>query len=369
MYACSARLDATQDDLGCGMSWASMHRVRPRAPLTCPECGQSVQAKVSPGRLRFFAHDRTAATCALSRETLEHHLLKLELTTAVREAGWYATLEVSSTPRTWRADVLATSPDGSSRMAWEAQLSPITIDDIAERTAKFRADGVPVCWTSTVDRPWLGAVPSVLVKSPPHPSNPWSVRAGIVQFTEAWVPSPTLTLLQFVDWVLSGRLVAHALQRELTLSTGFWRSVWTTPADIVKAVSYRDRVAAFVRQVDRQPASVRARRTVAPQDDPTAEPYTEPPVGFLGQVRDHLNTSGVNAGQIEIRDQRDPQLANGYPVYLLGRLTGVACPCPDQPSQWADLYRLVVFVPASQISWFSRVAPLGTKMQVIRPPA
>ncbi|MEU5209328.1 hypothetical protein [Streptomyces sp. NPDC020742] len=33
-------------------------------------------------------------------------------------------LEVPAISGCWRADVLATSPDGSWRTAWEAQLSP-----------------------------------------------------------------------------------------------------------------------------------------------------------------------------------------------------------------------------------------------------
>ncbi len=48
-------LDATLEDLGGPVAWDQVHRVRPRAPLTCRGCGQGRQAKVSKLGLRFFA--------------------------------------------------------------------------------------------------------------------------------------------------------------------------------------------------------------------------------------------------------------------------------------------------------------------------
>lgn len=63
---------------------------------------------------------------------MAHRLLKLQLASAIRDAGWYAELEVAG--EGWRADVLATSPDGTRRMAWEAQLAQITVDELRERT-------------------------------------------------------------------------------------------------------------------------------------------------------------------------------------------------------------------------------------------
>jgi hypothetical protein len=35
-------LDATRDDLGCAWACAGIHRVRPRAELTCTECSHPV---------------------------------------------------------------------------------------------------------------------------------------------------------------------------------------------------------------------------------------------------------------------------------------------------------------------------------------
>jgi len=46
------RIDASLDDLGVGLEWTGIHRVRPRIALTCPECGFGVHAKRSKRGLR-----------------------------------------------------------------------------------------------------------------------------------------------------------------------------------------------------------------------------------------------------------------------------------------------------------------------------
>ena len=121
--------------------------------------GGSGTSPTTPGR---------PADCALSNESLEHHLLKLELATAVRAADWHAELEVSAPDGSWRADVLASSHDGVRRIAWKAQLSPITDDDIGERTERYEHAGIDVCWVGPAEArvPWLGVVPSIRVQEP-----------------------------------------------------------------------------------------------------------------------------------------------------------------------------------------------------------
>ena len=51
-------------------------------------------------------------------------------------------MEVRGPDGAWRADVLASDPGGAWRMALEAQLSPITANDITARTEGMRADDV-----------------------------------------------------------------------------------------------------------------------------------------------------------------------------------------------------------------------------------
>jgi hypothetical protein len=77
-------------DLGCGRHWAQVWKTRPPAPLTCDECGHGMYAKTSRTGLRFFAHAPGAPTCSLGLESVAHHLLKLELANAARDAGAHA---------------------------------------------------------------------------------------------------------------------------------------------------------------------------------------------------------------------------------------------------------------------------------------
>lgn len=76
-------------------------------------------AKNSYSGLRFFAHASHAPDCEIARqgESEAHHLLKLELASAARDAGAHAEPEVRAPDGSWRADVLATDPGGEWTMA------------------------------------------------------------------------------------------------------------------------------------------------------------------------------------------------------------------------------------------------------------
>lgn len=234
----AGRIDATLPDLGCGLSWAAVYKARPRVALRCPDCGHGVHAKVSSRKLRYFAHDPgRPEACAWLNESLEHHLLKLELATAVRDVGWHAELEVRAPDGSWRADVLASAHDGSRRVAFEAQLSPITDDDITERTDRYQADGIDVCWVSSGSRPpWMGIVPSIRVQEPDG-EQPWTVSDDVARFdytAGAWcVVSVGLT--QFISWLLREKVLVHAVRRRyrriwLEISERYVRrqTIWTT---------------------------------------------------------------------------------------------------------------------------------------------
>ena len=127
--------------------------------------------------MRFFAHDPHAPECSLAGETVAHRLLKLTLASAIRAAGWFADLEVAG--EGWRADVLATSPDGRRKMAWEAQLATIHADDVRRRTERMAASGVRVCWVVDRDRPWLDQVPAIQIAAPEEQGGSMTVSAGL----------------------------------------------------------------------------------------------------------------------------------------------------------------------------------------------
>lgn len=223
--------------LGCGRDWADVHRVRPPEPLTCDECQHGMHAKVSPTGLRFFAHDAGAPDCASAGESLAHHLLKLELAEAAREAGAHAEMELRGPEGTWRADVMASDPGGTWRVALEAQLSPITSDDIKARTERMRADSVASVWVSDRAAPsWLGAVPSVRLE---HKDGGLAVAEGLMKFTgRRWEPAPPVPLAEFLWWVFAQRVVPHTRQAPSGYDMRPLETIWTAPRYVQQEVEY-----------------------------------------------------------------------------------------------------------------------------------
>ncbi|WP_446423307.1 competence protein CoiA family protein [Kitasatospora purpeofusca] len=189
---------------------------------------------MSPQGLRFFAHDPGAPDCEIAREgeSEAHHLLKLELLSAARDAGARAELEVRAPDGSWRADVLATAPDDSWRIALEAQLSPITNDEIRARTERMRAQGVAACWFSDRPKPpWLGTVPSVRVG--PGDGGSLTVVEGLVRFDRwSWNAVAAPTLADFLRWVFARRVVTHERRARLDYELRELKTVWTAPAYI-----------------------------------------------------------------------------------------------------------------------------------------
>ena len=333
-------LDATVDPLGEGMPWEVIHRARPRAPLTCRECGHGLHAKLSPKGLRFFAHDRAAPTCSLVGETMAHRLLKLQLASAIRDAGWHAQLEVAGDG--WRADVLATSPDGTKRMAWEAQLAQITLDELRERTSRMEASGVPVCWVTDHDRPWVGAVPAIRLAVTDEPGQTAQVRATVVgglgTFRERWCrdrrrchddpPGPcpghgawshtrSLDFEGFVAGVLAGSVRTHPVQRWSTVTYAEEPGVvWTTSPHVV---AERAQLAATQRrrELDELETSQRERhRAAIAVKLARQQALTPPAVELVGREA---------RGYVGVRDAV-PAWAMGVPLFVHDMPQGVISP-------------------------------------------
>jgi hypothetical protein len=238
IHADAGRVDATLPDLGCGLTWDQVHKVRPRVALRCPECDHGVHARVSSLGMRHFAHDPGRPPhCAWLNESLEHHQLKLALANAARSAGWLAELEVTGPDANWRADVLATSPDQTRLIAWEAQLSPITDDDIRYRTARYEADGIEVCWVTPNSATWLGSVPAIRIAEQAEVMV-IDGAAGFQFKKGRWQTPDCLALTEFVRGVQDGSVVVHEVfprYRQIKVgSTHYsWRHrLWTTAASI-----------------------------------------------------------------------------------------------------------------------------------------
>jgi len=273
---------------------------------------------------------------------MAHRLLKLQLASAIRDAGWYADLEVAG--EGWRADVLATSPDGTKRMAWEAQLAKITLDELQERTSRMEASGVPVCWVTDQDRPWIRAVPAIRVSLPVEPGKAGAGDAKIIDgpcaFRERWCPHrrhceydasgpcaghgwwapvvPALDIGVFVAGVLAGTVRTHQVVpgRSLTSQPAEAQVMWTTRPHVV---AERAQLAARKRrrEIDELEAAERERHLAAIAAKLARQQALTPPAVEL--VRAEAR------GYVGVRDAT-PEWAMGVPLFVHDMPQGVISP-------------------------------------------
>ncbi|MEU9631527.1 competence protein CoiA family protein [Streptomyces luteogriseus] len=384
VHAGWGRLDASLDDLGCGRSWADVHRVK-GLELACPECRGRVFARISLHRARHFYHQVRPRDCELANESPEHHLLKLELATAARVAGFRAELEVGNEARTWRADVLVFGEQDRPFMALEAQLSPMTPQDARMRTDRYAADGVAVCWVAMEKRPWERGVPSLRVAPPRNRGDAWTVRYGMARYT--WAAPNTVktkaawthiscSLIEAVRWILQGRVHAH---------TGPDGTVWWTARSYVRLAIARARLEADAeavqqaaaveqrRRAAQQQAAATERARLAAQDRRLAaqEEAHEEQQAEQERLTDFFEQAGIKAGlwpafmqlvcsasgkAVTCGDQ-SPAYGNGLLLYSRPRkgaafqLAAVVCPDPSALARWpADL---TILVPGR--AWLSRI--------------
>jgi hypothetical protein len=372
IHATAGVLDITLDPYGSNpgqplagnLDWKDLHRKKPRPPLSCRECGHGLHAKVSPTGLRFFAHDRGAPECGLTGESIAHRLLKMELASAIRAAGWHAELEVPGDG--WRADVLAISPDGITRMAWEAQLAPATADELHERTARMTAEGVTACWVTDKDRPFIGHVPSIRIKaeeteqgsdkalSPRHPFLP--AIDGLGAFRPDWCstrpkcdiaaqhglygrdegpcvghgrwerPPVALSLAEFVTHVLRGTIRLHEVRTERPWALGrhrpgkcLWttRQHWLAEQEQIEAGDVADRWAA-------KPNAEEARRQKQRHDHLAAIAALQARQAALIPPAIQLVKREAR-GYVGVRDS-SPDWAMGVPLFVHDMPRGVVAP-------------------------------------------
>ncbi|MFD9864046.1 competence protein CoiA family protein [Streptomyces alboflavus] len=314
-------------------------------------------AKTSHHGLHFFAHAPGAPHCTLAEETVHHHLLKLELAAAARAAGAHAELEVRGPTGTWRADVLATSVNGSRQIALEAQLSPITRQDTIRRTELMREDGVSAIWFTDRQRPpWLGHVPSARVSLADE--HGLLVTDALAKFSEGtWQRGPRVPVAEFLGWIFTGQVIAHRRQAPVTAPLPEWRTVWTAPryaegeaAHLAEAQRQlcEQRAAEQQRRTDRLRAAQerdRQRFGTDRSDDHQAaiQALMQRQAALEKPVYDFIRRA--TGAYPYIDEQPAPEFAMGLPVYIGQHPYGVVCPVASRiPASRTHLAPLVIFV-------------------------
>lgn len=221
--------------------WAEVH-VPGYPHLLCPECEWRMVAVDREGVVNYFRHDvGRPDTCSLGRAESQEHLHAKKMTaTAIRELnGWTAEIEF---PRggDWRADVLAISPSGHRRIAWEPQFSPISPEKAAERTRRHRESGVETIWLDERGKGNLDDLPQARLYYQEEAST---VRAWALDGQRL---SPyKLALARFVQAVCLGNLVRSE------------RGYWSSPHDLAE-LTRRAREAERKRAEEQRLAQARA---------------------------------------------------------------------------------------------------------------
>jgi competence protein CoiA len=373
------RLDASLDDLGCGRTWAEVHRVKGLG-LACPECGGRVFARASQHGLRHFYHQVRPLDCELANESPEHHLLKLELAMAARAAGWRAELEVSSELRDWRADVLVFDEQGQPFMALEAQLSPMTPVEARMRTDRYARDGVAVCWVGLQDRPWERAVPALRVRAPAERDESWTVRHGLARYT--WIPRTvkgkakwehiTCPLGDALAWILQGRVRVHT-----AVNGTVW---WTAPVYEDQALAHARMEAdaeaagqeAAAKRRREETAAADRRRRAAEQRALDRQADLDERQAEMERLTEFFQRTGFDvtawdaftrlvrsaSGKAIVYGEESRRYGNGLLVHARTRgtdggyaLAAVVCPDPAALIRWPE--KLVILVPDH--TWLARL--------------
>ncbi|MEU3430558.1 competence protein CoiA family protein [Streptomyces gardneri] len=369
------RIDVTQADLGCGQDRASIYKTKPPAPLTCYECDwrlHLVHKTHGAYELWFLRHAANAPHCEarLAGEGMAHHLLKLDLAHHARTAGWSAEYEVAAPDGSWRADVMATSPDGARQVALEAQMAAISITGIKARTDRYAAAGVEVCWfTDRKTVPWLDAVPSVRVARP-EDGGSVQITAGAAGFEPEWcrdradcdwnsgcvqgaVPCgghgkwsavEPFPLHRFVAAICANATRPHRLRVPSWEKGEIWR--WITrryfelEEEQVRATAWRKQVMerlATIQQRQREAKAAAEREHMAAIEAllQRQKALVKPVVEFVfheARAYPKVGSDGI------------PEFAMGVPVYVRGKPYAVICPVAGRVPALRDaLVPLVLF--------------------------
>ncbi|GHF58682.1 competence CoiA-like predicted nuclease [Deinococcus metalli] len=119
----------------------------------CKFCGKDMTPRMGAIRAWYFAHKREASECPFEaeseKESPQHRILKRTAAEALRRhfGDQVASLEYEVRfPNIKRiADAVITLKD-STRVAVEAQLSPLTLHQLQVRTESYLSDEIEVVW-------------------------------------------------------------------------------------------------------------------------------------------------------------------------------------------------------------------------------
>lgn len=126
-------------------AWADLKLLHKKGlDVTMVCCGAKGHLRKSKNGLQHFYHANRTEECGGEPESLAHLKLKYQIYQICKSEGWYAQPEYQSPSGDWRADVFAERDN--RKVVFEIQLSIIGLDELKNREAKYRRDGIESYW-------------------------------------------------------------------------------------------------------------------------------------------------------------------------------------------------------------------------------
>lgn len=112
--------------------------------FTCPECGEPVTLRKGSVKIHHFAH-RGTTSCGYGKGESELHMdLKMQVYDSLRTHPDVTEIALEAAVGKVRPDVLATIR--GQQVAFEIQISSLSIEDLYRRTAACSAQDIAMIW-------------------------------------------------------------------------------------------------------------------------------------------------------------------------------------------------------------------------------
>jgi hypothetical protein len=125
--------------------WKELKKKRKKSEvsITLIDCGSPAHPVTRNG-MQFFRHNPNTHCAYCEHESEEHIRLKIEIINHCRSLGWDVKPEANFFEGVWRPDVLAWK--GNKKIAFEVQLSPISLETLKDRDRVRKASQVDTYW-------------------------------------------------------------------------------------------------------------------------------------------------------------------------------------------------------------------------------
>lgn len=171
-----------------GQTVAAYFESKRNGPFVCLDCNEELILKTGRNKVNHFAHANPIACKFATGESEEHRRCKLEIFQALRSNSGVSGVALEAPLGTVRPDVIATIKGAS--VAFEVQISSLSVDTIMRRTIDYAQRGIYVLWLL----PWTAKLDSA--RYTPRPWEKW-IHAAYFGRVYYWIGGLTVVSYRF----------------------------------------------------------------------------------------------------------------------------------------------------------------------------